>query len=169
MLPTVRNPVGKSDNRDVFRSVEIRIRFEEHGANVPVLRGDLTHVYSGCRYYSSGKVMSVYGCDPGDHEVLFTNWVNTQGGGDDLFYDPIPANLFEVRNPSPNAVVTVNGYTAECSTNRAFSDESYDVYDESLSDCFLPNTYYTPNMATTGSSNEASLRDLCSRSLMTPI
>ena len=50
----------------------------------------------------------------------------TDGGGNDLYYDPIPADFFERVVDKPQAVITVNGINAECATHRDVSGPSYD-------------------------------------------
>ena len=62
-----------------------------------------------------------------DKTATVTAAVVTTGGGSDLFYNPIPAEFFEVATTKPNAVIVVNGINAECATNRDISSFGYDI------------------------------------------
>lgn len=61
------------------------------------------------------------------------------GTGTDFFYDPIPDYMFEVPATTGQAVVTVNGITAQCSTDREFIGQWWDPYYET--NAYDSNTY----------------------------
>jgi hypothetical protein len=101
-----------------FYEITIKV---PHGVDIPPMTVDTTSVI-GC---GGGPCGEVECCGLAQATVTTMQ----DGSGNDLFYDPIPAFLFEVEAFKPQAHIEVNGITAVCATNRDFVGRSHDLYE----------------------------------------